>query len=494
MTMMKNTMKINDVDGMRQSEKASGFTALKLMEKAGRAAAQYLRENISLKSRICVLAGCGNNGGDGLVIARLLSKDHTVSAVLADGQPKTAEAMRNLKKLDPSLIRKNARQAIAKADVIIDTVYGYSYHGNLKREIASLFDLINDQNKTVYAIDINSGCEADTGYCDPHALHSSVTLALDCFKPFHMLAKEHQMFEQCICLDLGLGKNDSSRFLTMDEDRFFSLFPKKRTSDYKGTYGKTLIIGGCFGMAGAVSLNLYGAKTVGAPYISCALPEEIYTVVAAQHVTPVFHPFSPATALQVIEPLIADAKAIAFGSGCACMEKKNDILDCILQNSSAPIILDAEAIRLLDHNTWVLHFSHAPIILTPHLGEFADLIQQSIAYVQEHKIECAVQFARDNHVTVVLKGPNTIAAFPSGKIYINQSGNQALAQAGSGDLLTGILAGILTFVPSVEDAVSMGIWLHGYLADEGLHTYSKQNFPLLKYPEIMDAVFQKHEY
>jgi NAD(P)H-hydrate epimerase len=492
--MMNKTMKINDAEGMRQSEKSSGLTALKLMEKAGRAAAQYLAENIPPKSRICILAGCGNNGGDGLVIARLLAKDHAVSAVLVDGQPKTAEAMRNLKKLDPSVIRKNARQTAAKADVIIDAVYGYSYHGNLKREMAALFDQINDQHKTVYAIDLNSGCEADTGYCDPHALHADVTLALDCFKPFHMLAKEHQMFEQCVCLDLGLGENSSSRFLTMNEDVFFARFPEKKASAYKGTYGKTLIIGGCFGMAGAVSLNLYGAKTVGAPYISCALPEEIYTVIASQHVTPVFHPFSQATALQVIEPLLADAKAVAFGSGCACMEKKNDILDCILQNSSAPIILDAEAIRLLVHNTWVLHFSHAPIILTPHLGEFADLIQQSSAYVQEHKIECAVQFAHDNHVTVVLKGPNTIAAFPNGKIYINQSGNQALAQAGSGDLLTGILAGILTFVPAVEDAVPMGIWLHGYLADEGLHTYSKQNFPLIKYPEIMDAVFQKHGY
>jgi NAD(P)H-hydrate epimerase len=176
------------------------------------------------------------------------------------------------------------------------------------------------------------------------------------------------------------------------------------------------------------------------------------------------------------------------------MDRKNDVLDYVLQNCHAPIILDAAAIRLLKHNTWVLRFTNAPVILTPHLGEFADLINQPTAYIKDHKIECAMKFAQENKVIVVLKGPNTIAAFPNGEVYINETGNQALAQAGAGDLLTGILAGTLTFTTDVTSAVCMGIWLHGHLADLGIQKHSRQNFPLEQYPEIMDQLFMKHGY
>lgn len=493
---MTTTMMTADAQEMRQMEQASGLTSFKLMEKAGTAVALKIYESAPVHCRICILCGRGNNGGDGLVAARLLAPSYQVSVLLADGEPLTKEARREYKKIDAALVlaEKDWRNEVKKADVIIDAVYGYSYHGALNQELADLFDLINDLHKTVYAIDINSGCESDTGHCDPHALHSTMTFALFCRKPFHLMNKEHGMFNECIVLPMPLQAVPSSRYLHMDEELFFAHFPKKKINAYKGSYGKTLLIGGCFGMAGAVSLNILGAKTLGAPYINCALPEEIYNIVSTQHITTVFHPFGHQTVLQVLEPLVIDARVCAFGSGCACMDRRNDVLDFVLQNCHAPIILDAAAIRLLKHNTWVLRFAQAPIILTPHLGEFADLVNQPTAYIKEHKLECAAKFARENKVTVVLKGPNTIAAFPNGEIYINQSGNQALAQAGAGDLLTGMLAGTLTFTTDVTAAVCMAVWLHGYLADLGIQNYSRQNFPLEKYPEIMDQLFMKHGY
>ena len=487
---------ITDASGMIKIEKSSRLSTARLMENAGKALSAALQEKMPLKSRVCILCGCGNNGGDGFVIARLLADTYTVSVLLVDGAPKTKDAMKNYKCLDPAVIiaKKNWKQQIEKADYVIDAVYGFSYHGALQPDTAVLFDTINDLKKTVYAVDINSGCEADTGHCDLHALHSSITFALDCWKPFHMLRKEHQMFEECICLDLKLPHPEKNQYLSMDEDTFFAHFPKKRENDYKGSYGKTLLIGGCFGMAGAVSLNIVGARTLGAPYINCALPEEIYDIVSTQHMATVFHPFGHQTVLQVLEPLLAEAKVCAFGSGCACMDRRNDVLDDILQNCYAPIILDAAAIRLLKHNTWVLRFVHGPVILTPHLGEFADLLNQPTAYIKDHKVECAMKFAAENHVTVVLKGPNTIAAFPNGELYINQSGNPALAQAGAGDLLTGMLAGTLTFTSDITAAVCMAVWLHGHLADEGCLGHSRQNFPLEEYPAIMDRLFMKHGY
>jgi NAD(P)H-hydrate epimerase len=278
----------------------------------------------------------------------------------------------------------------------------------------------------------------------------------------------------------------------MNEELFFRNFPKKPDNAYKGTYGKTLLAGGSWGTAGALSLNIIGAKTVGAPYIDVLLPDSIYPILASQHITPVFHPFAHNTMQYVADPLIHNARAIAYGSGAVWFDKKEDCLDLILQNSSVPVILDAEALRLLEHNTYLLKFVRVPVIITPHIGEFAGLLNLPAETILGRKMEYASRFAKENNVIVVLKGPSTIVVSPLGDTYINNTGNQALAQAGSGDLMTGIMAGILTFTKDVFTAVCMAVWLHGRLAEIGTEEHSCQNFPLECYPELMDRLFRKH--
>ena len=174
------------------------------------------------------------------------------------------------------------------------------------------------------------------------------------------------------------------------------------------------------------------------------------------------------------------------------MPRKVECMDMILQESTKPVILDAEALRLLVKNTWILRFVNCPVIITPHLGEFASICNQPIEVIKDHKLEYAKQFARKNKVYVVLKGPNTIVVSPNEDVYINQSGNQSLAQAGSGDLLVGILAGLLTMTTDIFHALCMGVWLHGYLADYGNKIYSRQSFPIERYSEIMNEVFKNH--
>ena len=174
------------------------------------------------------------------------------------------------------------------------------------------------------------------------------------------------------------------------------------------------------------------------------------------------------------------------------MDHKDDILDLILQECHSPIVLDAEALRLLKHNTYILKFVKAPIIVTPHIGEFADMVNQPTSAVKDSPIPLAQKFARDYGVIVVLKSPNTIVVSPSGDIYINQTGSQALAQAGSGDLLTGIMTAMLSMTRDVFTAVCMSVWLHGYLADLGVKGHSRQDFNLERYPELMDQLFESH--
>lgn len=484
---------IIDSKGMKAIETASGIPTSELMENAGRAVADFLYREIPEDKNILIVCGKGNNGGDGLVACRLLNRENC-KAVLIDGEVKTPEAKEALKKLDRSLLWKTGqiRKAIEQADVIVDAVYGFSYHGQLQKDIRRIFELINDSGAYRISIDINSGAESDTGYCDREALISDVTLALDCYKPFHMLNKEHRLFKKLVLLDLDLPHPEVSPWHEMNEDIFFANFPRREINAYKGTYGKTLICGGSYGMAGALSLNIIGARTVGAPYIDVALPERIYPIAASHHITPVFHPFHQDNMDDIVIPLVQKARAIAFGSGTANEYCKGAWMDAVLQNCRGPVVLDAEALRLLRHNTYLLRFIKAPVIITPHVGEFADLLGLPVETIMDAKIRYASDFAKEYKVIVVLKGPNTVVVSPAGDCYINQSGNQGLAQAGSGDLLTGIMAGLLTMTRDVFTAVCMAVWLHGRLAEKGAEKMSVQGLQLERYPEFMNELFLSH--
>ncbi len=481
---------------MKAIEAASGSSVDELMEHAGAAAAEALKDYIEPGDDILIIAGKGNNGGDGFVIADLLKDIYRITVMLAEDLPKTDAAKNAYAKLPASMFVKNSRyrSVIHKAHNIVDAVYGFGFRGSLTSPIRKIFRTVNQSDARVFSIDINSGAECDTGRYDSSAVHSDVTFALQCHKPFHMLAKEHGLFRECRLLDLGMPLPEKSSYFEMNEEIFFQSLPKKRPNAYKGTFGKAFLISGSYGMAGAAALNVLGARAAGSSYIVSAVPEEVYPIAASRFLTPVFKPFRQDNYFDVIEPLLYDAKAIGFGSGAVNMPGKDQILDLLLQNARCPVVLDAEALRLLRHNTFILWFVKTPVIVTPHIGEFSDMISRQTAEVRDNPIGYAVKFAKEYHTIVVLKGANTIVAGPAGEIYINQSGNPALAQAGSGDVLTGMITALLTMTCDVYKAVCMAVWLHGHLADLGLQDHSMHCFPLESFPEIMDRFMKEHGY
>ncbi len=478
---------------MKTIEQSSGYSNAELMDQVGHAIADILKKCCLKTQHILVLCGKGNNGGDGFVIARYM-QDFPIKVCLVDGQPKTEEALAAYHALPKKCIvaKSKLNREIEKADIIIDAIYGFGYVGNLKADMKKICQKVNRANAKVFSIDINSGSESDSGHYDFDSIHSDVTFAIDCYKPFHMLRKEHLLFNDVVLVPLSLKHPETTSYPVMNEEIFFRNFPKKPEDAYKGTYGKTLLIGGSYGMAGAVALNIVGAKTVGSSYINVCLPDECYQIVASHHMTPVYHPFSHENWYDNIYPYVKQSKAIGFGSGATKMSRKSDVLDLLLQHATVPVVLDAEALRLLHHNTWILRFAKCPIILTPHIGEFADIVNQPVEVIRDQKISYALKFAREYKVYVVLKGPNTIIASPNGDCYINQSGNQSLAQAGSGDVLTGMMVGLLTLTKDIFTAICMAVWVHGYISDYGLQDHSYQNFPLEDFPRIMDEIFHKN--
>lgn len=478
---------IIDKDGMQKIEESTGLSDEVMMQMAAKAIADYLQTRIPEKQRILFLVGKGNNGGDASLCAMLLREKYSIKVMLCDGEPKTPGAAAAFRAIPDDLKTKDL-----DADVFVDGVYGYRFAGSLTPAMRSLFQKINKMQKPLYSIDINSGAECDTGIYDPDALRSTVTMAIDCHKPFHMLRKDHHLFREKVLLPLFPHEN-STGYPEMDEEAFFAAYPKKKEDDYKGTHGSTLLIGGSYSMAGALGLNIIGAQTVGSSYIEAALPDEIYPILANRFLSVVYHPFSEEDAMDTIYGAMPKAHAIAFGSGAVYMPYKDTILDIVLQNAKYPVVLDAEALRLLQHNTYILRFVKCPVIITPHIGEFAALLNKSADEVRKNRLIYAKEFAVRYHLTIVCKGPETIVVSPAGEVYINQTGNAALAQAGSGDLLTGMITGMLTQVSDVNTAVRMAVWLHGRLADEGIKNHSQHTFQLEWYPEIMDQYCLRKE-
>lgn len=479
--------------GMKEIEQKSGYSNAELMEKAGHALANAIIPHLSKETNILLLCGKGNNGGDGFVLARLLKAYH-ISVLLPEGKPVTREAQAAYAEM-PRKFQKPLKKTdilIEESDIIIDAMYGFSYHGTLKNNIRSLFQKVNASKAVVYSIDINSGAEADTGNYNTDAIRSDITFALGCYKPFHMLRKDHHLFNKAEVLSLDIPLNSNAFFYEMDEDTFFTTFPKKQEDAYKGTFGKCGIIAGSYGMAGALMLNITGARTTGASYILAACPDCIYPIAASHFITPVYHPYNENNMHDVIPAMLKQVRAIAFGSGCTNFYKKGELLDMVLQNATCPVVLDAEGLRLLVHNYYILQFVKVPVILTPHIGEFAAILNKPVTEVMQNRFSLAKEFAARWHVYIVLKGPHTIVVSPDGKTYINQSGCQALATAGSGDLLTGILTGLIPMYDDLFTAIISAVWLHGFIAERGSETHAMQNFDLTLYPSIMDALFHKH--
>ena len=274
----------------------------------------------------------------------------------------------------------------------------------------------------------------------------------------------------------------------MNKEEFFKYYPKRKDDSNKFDNGRLLIIGGSYGMAGACIYNIIGARCVGASYIDVYLPDEIYEIVAKNEISAVYHPEIYKNDDFIKLNAFKKANAICFGSGLTNLNNKEKYLKLLLENSSVYNIIDAEGLNIISDNNDYLSINNK-LILTPHLGEFSKLTKLSIKEIEENKIDIALNYARRNNVILILKGPHTLVVNNDGKLYINDSGNSALARAGSGDLLTGMLTGLVSLYDDPYIASKHAVWLHGYLADMGIKEYSKEIFDLKNYPLLADKFF-----
>ncbi|MBF0446472.1 MAG: NAD(P)H-hydrate dehydratase, partial [Magnetococcales bacterium] len=349
--------------------------------------------------------------------------------------------------------------------------------------IAQAFDIINQLQTPVLAVDIPSGVSADSGKILGCGLKAQWTVTFAAEKIGHRIYPGAGLCGEIITVPIGIPKqfiDDDNHTVARNQMDDLAI-PNRKTDGHKGNFGHLLIVAGNVGKEGAATLTALGALRTGPGLVTVATPESARQIIAGKLTEAMTIPLSidgnqhelATNWLYTIQDSAIKPTAIAMGPGLGTQENFTICVQALtLHWKDIPIILDADALNLLALSGGqvkiITQKRGAPLILTPHPGELARLLQLTVAEIQKDRLAIAVTTAKKWQAWLVLKGADTIIAAPDGRAWINDNGNSGLASGGSGDLLTGIIAGLLTQDWPIETAVRCGVWLHGAAADAAI--------------------------
>ncbi len=476
------------VRDVEQAAVAAGVSLDTLMENAGLAVANAAANFLggAAGRRAVVLVGPGNNGGDGLVAARHLAK------MLAK-----AECWVLLPRKSPDPKRAPAEAAGASvmdiaecgglpalaasvhdADVVLDAVLGIGQGRAIGEPLAGVFRAVRHSGKPVLAVDLPTGTNSDSGVFDPNGLPATVTYMLGLPKLGPVIRPVESRCGKLEVLDIGLpdGVDDGINIEWLTPSLAKSLLPARPAGGHKGTFGRALIIGGSKDYIGAVTLAAQAAGRTGAGLVEVAAPESVHRAVAAQAMEPIHRPL-PVSTDGALDPIGAgrgilaaanDASAVLVGPGLGQSPVTGQLVRDFLaaKREALPTVVDADGLNALagSHRWW--ERVRGPCVLTPHPGEMARLTGKSVAQVQPDRLGLARSAAKEWGKVVVLKGAATVIASPGGRARISPWVNSGLAKGGTGDVLAGVVAGLLAQKPGdAFDMASLAVYLHGQAGD-----------------------------
>lgn len=508
-------MNVLFADSIRKIENNAirgGFSGLRMMENAGAAAANVITEKCDIKAKsVVVVAGNGNNGGDGFVVARkLYDEGADVCVVLAAGMPETESARETLAKLSAYPIRvfnandTEASNKIATADYLIDAIFGIGFHGLVGEDIAALINRFNRSRAVKIALDLPSGCECDTGAVAEVCVCADITITFIAVKPCHVLYPSSDFCGKLVRVGIGISKevmqSVKSNITIIENNLVKSLIPKRKKSFHKGSAGTALQICGSYGMAGAAILSAKAALRCGVGLVKAILPKSIYPIAAGSLLEAVYVPCDETAegtigldSLKKIAEALISADSILVGCGLSNCNSTKELLTSLLPNIRIPTVLDADGINVVAENIDILLKSEAPMILTPHTAEMARLMRTTPKEIQRNRFKVAHAFSTRFNKILVLKGSNTIVALPNGEMYVCMAGNPGMAVGGSGDVLAGIINSLLAQGLSPENAAICGVQMHAVAGDL---TASKLSMPSMLPTDIIEtlpSLFKEYE-
>jgi hydroxyethylthiazole kinase-like uncharacterized protein yjeF len=456
------------------------------MENAGTGVANFILERYPQAQRITVICGKGNNGGDGFVVARKLHEALTVVEVVLLGSASDlkgdAAAMFAQLPVKPLCLEGAAKltpealAVVADCDLVVDAILGTGFKPPVKGLYAEAIATINQNGKPIVAVDIPSGADSDSmqpqsgdGIC-----HSDAIVTFTAPRPAHVLGG----LTRGPVVVIPIGSPDEAIVsslnleVTVARDLSRLLAPRPLDSN-KGMYGHALIVGGSLGKSGAAAMAGMAVLRAGAGLSTVAVPGSVLPSVASFAAELMTEPLQETkaggidtAALDRVNELAGGMTVVAVGPGIGRQPETFEFVQELVRQVKCPMVIDADGLNAFQGKTELLDGSKRPLVLTPHPGEMSRLTGLSIKAIQADRLNVARNFAREHHLVLVLKGNNTIIALPDGQAWVNPTGNPGMATGGTGDILTGMTAGVIgQMSDDVAKAAVSAVYLHGLAGD-----------------------------
>ncbi|KAF0177729.1 MAG: YjeF family protein [Nitrospirae bacterium] len=477
-------MKLATAEEMRLIDRETiqqyGIPAVVLMERAGLAVAGQVKAQY-LPGKLVVLCGPGNNGGDGLVAARNL---HAVGyrvtvCMVVHRENLSDECSAQLRIAEsfgvPVFFAADLDSADLHGSVIIDAMFGTGFSKPITGALAALVHLVNDVGEPIISVDIPSGVSSDTGEILGAAIRATHTVTFGLPKRGHVLHPGADYTGYLSVADIGfppaLMRDRRIAVELVTAERASLLVPVRPAHAYKNMLGHVLVVAGSTGKTGAALMTAKACLKAGAGLVTIGVPETLLDIFMSRATEEMILPL-PDTGAGTLAALAADEilrlspgrfDVLAIGPGLGSSDDLHAIMRELISRSSVPMVIDADGLNALAGQRGVLQTAKAPLVLTPHPAELRRLDPDMPADMS--RIDSAMKFASSHGVCLVAKGAPTITAKPDGQAFVNTAGNAGMATAGTGDVLTGIIAGLLAQKMEPASAAILGVYLHGLAGD-----------------------------
>lgn len=477
------------------------ITSIDLMERAAAACFSWLETNGYLEQSFSIYCGKGNNGGDGLVLARMLSKqDCPVTVhILEFGHLGSDDFQVNLARLHQTAVEIRFVQGpdnfppIPSGNILIDALFGSGLNRPLEGVTAQLATHINQSGNEVIAIDMPSGLFADSSSKGNPVIRAAHTLSFQCFKHAFLVPENEPWIGKVHILDIGLHpdylRQVSGELEFVDSTIIRSIYRPRKEFAHKGNFGHALLIAGSYGKIGAASLASRACLSSGAGLLTCHLPACGYAILQTALPEAMILTDEDASVNTAFPGELKGYAVVGIGPGLGQDPRTRHLLQDLLQRYRNPMVLDADALNILSTDPSLFTLLPPYSILTPHPKEFERMFGASANDFD--RLRLASERARQYQCVIILKGHYTFIAMPGGKGYFNSTGNAGMAKGGSGDVLTGILTAMLSQGYSPGEAAILGVYLHGLAGDLAAANLSQESMLPSDLTEHLSAAFRQ---
>ena len=449
-----------------------GVPSLELMEHAAQACVQVLEDEKVDLSHVCVVCGSGNNGGDGFAIARILQNNRYSVETFCVGNPEhyteeTQEQMHRLQECGGKITYGMPQED--SYSVIIDAVFGVGLSRKVEGRYRQVIEQMNRMRGTKFAVDIPSGLSATTGCILGCAFKADYTVTFQLKKIGLELSQGRAMAGRVIVPDIGISTDsiceDQEIVRTAGKNIYRKMLPDRPEDSNKGTYGRLLVIAGSKGMAGAAYLNAHAAYMTGAGLVrvyTSSDNREILQTLLPEAIITTYEEYNKEELLS----LLTWADGVCIGSGLGMSRLSEKILKTVIEYVKVPCLIDADGLNLLAENkNYLNQMAERRFVITPHMKEMSRLTGTPVEELKADRIQILKDFISRYRITCVLKDSRTLIASEEKGIRMNLTGNSAMAKAGSGDVLAGVISGWMVQGKEAEDAAELGTYIHGLSGD-----------------------------